>query len=601
MRKESLLIKNFSKEKNQEERDETAKEIRLKRSEYFSNKKERIEWKNDKDNIQHEIETNDLEAQKKIKELGDLRDSIESLSSNLPKKLWNHFKIKNIESKLAISEKSYEELKIWHDELLKQDINLEENLSEKNISEGKQEAKSILDNFYREQECQWINSDYTKEEISEYFSEENLASLSMEDYILLLRKFPDNMLTHVTRQGIRDHLGHMFHTAGEGEYSDSFMKILEDGKLRSALGIYLVEGMKENSILNFLKRELSLEDYETREKALEDLERFVKIKDSGTYIDRVAIHFATEEVADIYYGSEKGNEIFIAYPSAHIASQYYFRGQLEDRGGGYWNDQWVYANEEKGMDLNAGLVFIPEKAKVDKKTGSRYKLDENGDPIENMEYQVLIKRVVDSVDFYDFWGQIKKIIGEIYDRGSSKELENLRIEEALKPFIKKIEEEFGIVDKRIQSVILDYGNLNKFDFEKRRQERQGNDELRSIEFEIKNALRNEGILYVEAEDTINSKEFWENYFKNHPEQKPSKIVYYREENPTKAFVQWKEENLYPKRSSNTFAPSVPDFDFSKEKKEKGVREPTAGMSHFHDIAKKVINDYFDKKEKEQVA
>ena len=32
---------------------------------------------------------------------------------------------------------------------------------------------------------------------------------------------------------------------------------------------------------------------------------------SGGYTDRMAIHFAVEEVADDYYGSEKGNEIFV--------------------------------------------------------------------------------------------------------------------------------------------------------------------------------------------------------------------------------------------------------------------------------------------------
>ena len=126
---------------------------------------------------------------------------------------------------------------------------------------------------------------------------------------------------------------------------------------------------------------------------------------SGSYMDKMAIHFATEEVADCYYGAEKGNEIFIAYPSAYIASQYYFQGKLNAGDSGYWNDQWVWANEERGIDLNTGLVFIPEEARVDRETGSRYELDENKNPVIDKALQegISFSEAKNKISSREFW------------------------------------------------------------------------------------------------------------------------------------------------------------------------------------------------------
>ena len=120
------------------------------------------------------------------------------------------------------------------------------------------------------------------------------------------------MVTHVTRQGIRDHIGMIYHSAGEGAYVDGFMKMVEDGRLRSPLGVYLVESEKEQAIAKFLH----LDSYKTKEEALNQLAALTDARqgEAGDYADRMAVHFATEEVADTYYGSEKGNEIFVAYP-----------------------------------------------------------------------------------------------------------------------------------------------------------------------------------------------------------------------------------------------------------------------------------------------
>ena len=136
-----------------------------------------------------------------------------------------------------------------------------------------------------------------QEDITKYFSEEHLASLSLEDYKTLLKRFPSEMVAHVTRQGIRDHTGMVYHLAGAGEYVDGFMKMLEDGRLRSPLGVHLAEKEKMDAVSKFL----NLSGFKNKEDALDYVNSLTNENvqgESGSYTDRMAVHFATEEVAD---------------------------------------------------------------------------------------------------------------------------------------------------------------------------------------------------------------------------------------------------------------------------------------------------------------
>lgn len=367
----------------------------------------------------------------------------------------------------------------------------------------------------------------------------------------------------------------MFHTAGVGAYADSFIKMIEDGRLRSPLGVYLVETEKEQSIAKFLK----LDECRTKEEAMGKLRKITDLYDTwGSYVDSMAIHFTTQKVDDACYGAERGNEIFIAYPSAHIASQYYFSGQLNSSGGGYWNDQWVWANEERGMDLNAGLIFIPEKAMVDRKTGSRYELNENREPIINSEYQEAILRVVQSPDFDDFKNGVWEITGRLSQDINSPYLsyKNQELISQLDPFRQQLEQEFRITDRRLQNVILN--NVNKT--------LNLNKTYSNVESIVNETLQENGILYQETRDPITSKEFWESYFANNPTKKPSKVVYYRDQDPTRALYEWQSTNGLQKKSKDE------DLGFSERHIERHSQQATAGLDRFKSLAIKVIDDYY---------
>lgn len=580
MEKPPQFIRTFSKEEFPEERQKVAHDIRAKRAEHFE--KQRVA-KQQKEEVESTITKHEQTLAEQLEQIHTLEEKIADISQSRLTQLLHYFEIKKLRADLVGGQKAYDELKAELDTILDQTQEISKKTDTIEAPVELQAAKQMLDNFYIDQKTQWSKSEYTKEDITSNFSEEHLASLSIEDYALLLKRFPGEMVAHVTRQGIRDHLGHMFHTAGEGEYFDGFMKITKDGRLRAPLGVYLAEEEKDKAIEQFL----DLNRFKSNEEATEYLDKFTKVQqgDPGSYVDRMAIHFATEEVADAYYGSEKGNEIFITYPSAHVASQYYFNADLKSGGGGYWNDQWVWANEERGMDLNAGLVFIPEAAQVDKTTGSRYELDENKNPIKNEEYIRSFKAVVESPDFEEFAQQASNISGKLNQQWDDPDLiyENIKILNELEPFRERLEKEFQINDKRLQFTILMYNTLRNLASALKEE-----DETKAvylIDSSIEAALQKSGILYNEARDPIPSKEFWETYFTQHPEQKPSKIVYYEGIDPTAALQKWKKDHGIHKKADDM------NIGYGERRIARDAPQATAGLDRFKSIAEKVISDH----------
>ena len=365
------FIKDFSKEESSQERDQLAKKIKDTRAEYFRSK----------------------DSNPELDQVQETKDIIEKISAFLPAKIIDFLRYMKVKSSMPENVKQEESQTV-------------------NLSESMKEAKKAIDEFYTKQKNKWAVSPYSKEDIVQYFSPEHLASLSLEEYILLLRRFPSQMITHVTRQGIRDHVGAVNHHAGMNKLWNGFKDVVEDGALKSSFAIHVTDNAKEEAIVNFLNLK-----NKTREEAVRDIDYIVgedTQNHHGSFADRRSVHFATEEVADIHYGAETGNEIFFAYPSALIASQYVFSGQLTEANGGYHNNLWVFADEKGGLNLDVGLVFIPKDVQVDPETGSKYELNENLEPIENSELVDVIHKVVSLDGFKEFAKQYRDILGNTH-------------------------------------------------------------------------------------------------------------------------------------------------------------------------------------------
>lgn len=585
MEKTPQFIREFSKEKNQQERDLRAREIKKVRAEYFQGKNDLTQKKF---GLESEAEDKKLNIEKVQTDINILKDKLLDISANGLERIINYFEIKKIKAEILLRQEEEEGLKT-------EQKNIQESLDvvkndEENFENGDvlRETEKMVVDFYKQEKKHWASSSYDNEDIKKYFSEDYLSNLSLEDYSLLLKRFPGEMVSHVTRQGIRDHLGHVFHTVGKGEYFNGFMKMLQDGKLRSPLSVRLLEKEKDKAVADML----GLSELATKEEALNHLD-FITGEgrnDSGGYADRNAIHFATEEVADVYYGSEKGNEIFVAYPSAFIASQYYFGGQLKDAGGGYWNDQWVWDKEQEGMDLDAGLIFIPADAQVDRHTGSRYKLDENNKPIKNEIFYESFKKMVESEDFLDFASRAKEIVGRLHYSYYDFIKDNIDEKEKIKilPLCQELEDKFGISDKRLQFAALDYQSLFSLTLRIKNKNEGIDDPFFSIESDIDSALENAGVLFYEADNPVKSQDFWENYFSNNLKSKPTKIIYYQDADPTSVLLNWRKE-----KGINKKAPDK-SIGFSENSISSKSEVANTGVERFSSIARKVIEDYYSK-------
>ncbi|MDP2656341.1 MAG: hypothetical protein Q8P11_02130 [bacterium] len=586
MEKVPQFIRKFSKEKFPKERQKMAGDIRAKRMKHFETQRDIIQQEN---KSAHDLNAHERQLIDQLNNVEGLTKEIADLSQSRLTQLLHYFEVKKLRADLVGGQKTYDELMIQKDTILEKEKLIPQQSTIEETQSSMKEAQNMLDGFYIDQKEKWVESDYTKKDITENFSEEHLVSLSTEDYALLLKRFPCEMVAHVTRQGIRDHVGHMFHMAGQGEYSDGFMKIVEDGHLRSPLGVYLVEEEKDQAIEKFL----DLDRFPTKLEATAYLDKFTKKDqgDAGSYSDRMAIHFATEEVADAYYGSEKGNEIFIAYPSAYIASQYYFNGDLKSSGGGYWNDQWVWTNEDRGMDLDAGLVFIPESARVDINTGSRYELDHDKNPIPDKQLTESIQEIIDSPDFFAFAKQAYEILGKFSDSDTYEYIysHNTEAKEILEPFRLQLIEKFDITDRRAHRAILNYNFLFGLCVTKKHDDNE--EYARKSKSLMRESLKTRGILFIEAKNPISSKEFWEKYFAQHPGQKPSKIVYYKGEDPTEALDQWKKDQGIKKRINDA------TIGFPERRISRDDTRATDGLDRFRSIAEEVIDKHFQDKER----
>ncbi|MFA5961745.1 MAG: hypothetical protein WC848_03635 [Parcubacteria group bacterium] len=541
MNEQPRFIRDFSKKESPEERSQLAQEIREKRKKHFE----------DKD----AVEKKEQEKSEIVKQLEVLRDQVEDHNSaSFFIKIKDFFAIKKIKGELNAQ--------------LGKQSQIEDELAE--VMPGRQdleETRLMVADFYAKEKKKWAEMPYSREDIAQNFTEDHLSSLSMEDYVTLLQRFPGEMLTHVTRHGVRDHANLGNHQKGLGEHSDTLNVVLAKKELRSAVGIALQENTKEQAIANFLK----FDDCPNRNAALGRIHVHLDAAVTGdphAFADSSAIHLATEEVADSFYGSESGNEIFFAFPSAMIASQYEFSGNLSSTSSN--NDQFIWPDIEKGLPLDAGFAFIPQDAKVDAESGSKYYLDQNKEiQLSEGIKEILLARFGEKPGFVQ---DLVRKAEEADGLDSAEQIE--KIKEVFRDYgIKNTDSAKCLADKELRKKLVNiWGAKNeKKEYEK---------------ILTKHFQENELNPYRLAENTIPSSEYWENYFQQHPESKPKHIVYYAGGDPTKALVDWKLKNKISKRSEKS------NMGFAENEVAKGIKNKDKTQRRFVSIAQNLVDKYF---------
>ncbi len=398
------------------------------------------------------------------------------------------------------------------------------------------DPKELLRAYYEKTETQPL----TNQEKRELLVPEVLSSLSTEEYIALWRRLNPYFLSHVTRQGFRDHNAMIYHSGGLQQFHDGFVSVLGDDKqLRPPLAIH--QGLRtrdEASVQAYLSSwVLEAPNQQEAQERFNKLLHFT-LASAPNFPDKTAVHLATQLVADEYYGGERSNEIFFVYPSDVIASQYNFafngwekdftKPQSETK----WNDVfvWPHTVDNPGIPVDAGVVFLPETTPVDPNTGSKYASEVK--MVDGKEQRVLVEDT-NLVNTFSEWvrnlneeSPLKKAFVDFsQSRGDSNwhEVRRILVDVATK-------ELQGLGFSEDASVAFANQFIINLQWSK------------DITYELlEKELKASGANWKRAENPIPAKEYWESYFTKNPSLKPKHIIYY-DGGPTTAVYDFQQKN-----------------------------------------------------------
>lgn len=579
MEKQPSFLRDFSRQESPEKRRAVAQQIKDVRRDYFDRKKKAELQQVELQATVNEKETLLTALTSKIEET---RQKLATINERPFWQRWLDYRNQRLQqSRLneqnTTHNKTNQELK-----QLRETLGLT-HVPSRETDPITQEVSTILTSFYEQQKAAWQEADYSQEDIERYFTEDYLRSLPLEDYTLLLKRFPSEMVTHVTRQGIRDHAGWMYHSGGIGAYANTFVDIMKSKRLLSPLGTFLAETERRQAIANLLR----LDQYETEEAARNSAVTINRLSNAniggkGSYADLSSVHFAAEEVADEYYGAERGNEIFFAFPSAMIASQYRHFGKLIEGGDGKHNDLWVWGQEQSGMSTDAGIVFLPATTPVCPRTGSRYELDEQLNPSVNEE---LKSELIAAVQHPDFVALAESALPMLVDVSRYWSEERTANEARLQAYQQQLRDKLGIQSPEAIAILSNYSSLNSlFYTHKQRPDFRGFDTR--FEDTVVAAMQSQALYYTPAKAPIPAQELWERFFAERPHLKPSKIVYYSEASPTEALHEWRRREGLEKKAKS------PDMGFTNHAITPGSPQANIGFERFQTLADEVIRDYF---------
>jgi hypothetical protein len=431
----------------------------------------------------------------------------------------------------------------------------------------------------------------TNQEKRDLLKSEVLSQLTMDEYVAVWKRLNPYFLSHVTRQGFRDHNETVYHSAGLQEFHNGFIDVVNDGKkLRPPLALEGLKNRDETSVKMFLSGWVLQAENEDVAK-----DRFSTLlhKSLGVapkYPDQTAVHLAAQLVANDFYGGEAENEIFFAFPSDVLASQqnFAFNGREKDythsQSEMVWNDIFMWPNslEDPGITIDAGVAFIPEKTQVDPNTGSKYaseiKVIDGKEKRVLVENSELINKFTDWTKTLDDSSEVIKMARSYSDERDYNRSQGMRanFENFCYGELKKI----GFDQN--SSAILTSDLANDLIFWKDKNILVG---------KLQNRIDGSSAKYKKAENTISAKDYWEAYFSKNPNLKPKHIVYY-EGDPTRAIYKFQQENGIGAADTSKTEGQLLGFD--DHHVADMVNDPRANRGHQElvDMGNKIIAEHY---------
>lgn len=483
-------------------------------------------------------------------------------------------------------------IKIEENALLTESLTLEEQLQTLKVKQGEiPNARTLVEAYYEKIQTQPLNN----EEKRQLLRPEVLSSLTTEEYIALWKRLNPYFLSHVTRQGFRDHNGMVYHSAGMQEFHNGFKGVIEDNKLlRPKIVLHGLKTRDEVSVRNYISDWVL--QAENQDEALNRLHNLLNfhLASAPKYPDETTVHFAAQVVANSYYGGETGNEIFFIYPSDAVASQHHFafNGQQKDftrpQSETKWNDVFVWPEtiENPGIPLDAGLVFLPETTPVDSNTGSKYASEIT--EVDGQQQRVMVEDT--------------GLVGSFVEWGKG-----LTAESPLRKAFQDYQEEQNCLFKQNKEMLCRDAfsqELQKLGFNPDAATVLGSKFMSELywrqEFSdeiLQSMVRDYGANWKMAESTVPAKEYWEGYFAKNPQLKPAHIIYY-DGNPTTAVLEFQQKNGIGKADTSKTEGNLLGFDdhhivLNKAmSNENQVEVAIRGYRELEDTAKKIITDHY---------
>lgn len=468
----------------------------------------------------------------------------------------------------------------------KQKIETETQLLEQRTKQDElPDPKKMIEAYYEKTS----ETPLTNQEKRDLLKPEVLAELSTDEYIALWKRLNPHFLTHVTRQGFRDHNAMLYHSAGLQEFHDGLLNIVKDEKqLRPPLALGGLKARDEVSVKMFLSEwALQAENEEKATKRFDD-QLHESLASASKYPDKTAVHFAAQLAADDHYGGEKRNEAFFVFPSDVIASQHNFAFNGRDKDFTHpqnetnWNDVFIWPNKENGngIAVDSGLVFLPEFTPVDPTTGSKYASEVK--MIDGKEKRVMTEDK-DLTEKFIAWAnglcensdmiKLRRELSEernyFKQQGMSSSYDSFCLQEI---------EQLGFSEDAALQLVDDF---------------QSKIYMKTIggEADFEKLIKSSSARFKRAEITVTAKEYWEDYFSKNPDLKPKHIIYY-DGDPTNAIYRFQQENGIG--SADTSKVDGQLLGFEDHHVTDMENDPRANVGHQElvDLGNKIIKEHY---------
>lgn len=448
------------------------------------------------------------------------------------------------------------QIKSERDELYAESYTLEDELKALRQQDSEiPTPKQLLEAYYEEKST----TPLTNEQKRELLKPEVLASLSEEQYIALWKRLNPHFLSHVTRQGFRDHTGGdvmVDHRSGYKEFVNGFVDVMENGRaiFPPLARIGLVD-RDEETVRSFLSP--FLEEVDGAEEAKEKFMNFLNwgLASAPKYPDITATHLAAQIVSDRYYGGEHGNEVFFIYPSDILASQYPFafngweKDFTEPQSEVKWNDVFIWTDPGKpGVPVDSGIVFLSRSTPVDPETGSKYASELR--VVDGQEKRVMVKDDALVGSFVE-WGEkiddespLRKAFTAYKEERHYYRQQDLK-ESCLRAFVQELQSLGFQIDASTSLANKLMGEMHwKDSFDEKA--------LREI-------AESAGADLKRAEETVSAQEYWTTFFDKNPNLRPKHVHYY-DGNPTTAVFEFQQQNGIGKADTSDTEGQLLGFD-----------------------------------------